>query len=190
MLRTQPGHSQALVSLTFAYWSRCPRYTTQFVEALRSMDITRLMVIWPNYVDSTRTIKKGRRIPKASACEFERQSPVWRDGRHLERHHVSGAIYIRRLNSVALSTFQMLMWPYDILFTESNAAAASGRAKLANNVCTRACTHLARIGGRYAIHLIAGQALLRQWRTCRKSSSFCSCGTPSSHSRRIHGNRG
>ncbi|CAM9504645.1 unnamed protein product [Laminaria digitata] len=37
-------------------------------EALRSMDVSKLMVIWPNNIDSTRTIKKGRRIPKASAC--------------------------------------------------------------------------------------------------------------------------
>lgn len=39
------------------------------VEALRSLDVSKLMVIWPNNIDSTRTIKKGRRIPKASACE-------------------------------------------------------------------------------------------------------------------------
>lgn len=33
------------------------------------MDVSKLIVIWPNNVDSTRTIKKGRRIPKASGCE-------------------------------------------------------------------------------------------------------------------------
>lgn len=38
-------------------------------EALRGMDVSKLIVIWPNNVDSTRTIKKGRRIPKASGCE-------------------------------------------------------------------------------------------------------------------------
>lgn len=39
-------------------------------EALRTLDISKLMVIWPNNVDATKTIKKGRRIPKASACEL------------------------------------------------------------------------------------------------------------------------
>ena len=43
-------------------------------EALRSMDVSKLIVIWPNNVDSTRTIKKGRRIPKASGCERPRRS--------------------------------------------------------------------------------------------------------------------
>lgn len=33
------------------------------------MDVSKLIVIWPNNVDSTRTIKKGRRIPQASGCE-------------------------------------------------------------------------------------------------------------------------
>ncbi|CAM9922574.1 unnamed protein product [Ascophyllum nodosum] len=37
-------------------------------EALRTLDVSRLIIIWPNSVDSTKTIKKGRRIPKASAC--------------------------------------------------------------------------------------------------------------------------
>lgn len=41
-------------------------------EALRSMDVSKLIVIWPNNVDSTRTIKKGRRIPTASGCEHPR----------------------------------------------------------------------------------------------------------------------
>ena len=33
------------------------------------MDVSKLMVIWPNNIDSTKTIKKGRRIPKTSACK-------------------------------------------------------------------------------------------------------------------------
>ncbi|CAM9524607.1 unnamed protein product [Ectocarpus sp. 4 AP-2014] len=37
-------------------------------EALRKMDVSKLIVIWPNNVDSTKTIKRGRRIPKASGC--------------------------------------------------------------------------------------------------------------------------
>ena len=47
-----------------------PIETANFIaEALRSMDVSKLIVIWPNNVDSTRTIKKGRRIPIASGCE-------------------------------------------------------------------------------------------------------------------------
>lgn len=37
------------------------------------MDVSKLIVIWPNNVDSTKTIKKGRRIPKASGCERARE---------------------------------------------------------------------------------------------------------------------
>ena len=40
------------------------------------MDVSKLMVIWPNNIDSTRTIKKGRRIPKASACECPPTTPI------------------------------------------------------------------------------------------------------------------
>ncbi|CAM9286083.1 unnamed protein product [Pylaiella littoralis] len=48
-----------------------PNKNTLYVrpaEALRSMDVSKLIVIWPNNIDSSRTIKKGRRIPKASGC--------------------------------------------------------------------------------------------------------------------------
>lgn len=49
-------------------WHHSPSHP----EALRTLDVSRLMVIWPNNLDATKTIKKGRRIPKASACEWSR----------------------------------------------------------------------------------------------------------------------
>eukprot|EP00903_Cladosiphon_okamuranus_P010560 g9986.t1 len=59
-----------------------PNKNTLYVkppEALRGMDVSKLIVIWPNNVDSTRTIKKGRRIPKASGCP----SPTVEDMSHV-----------------------------------------------------------------------------------------------------------
>lgn len=55
------------------------------------MDVSKLMVIWPNNVDSTRTIKKGRRIPKASGCELKSE---WygRRGRGRGLRRVGGGV--------------------------------------------------------------------------------------------------
>lgn len=84
----EPTHDDPC--LLFSRLSHSSRRMCAKTEAI-GMDVSRLIVIWPNNVDSTKTIKKGRRIAKTSACEFlfhpsPYRSPHVRFPLHMQRN--------------------------------------------------------------------------------------------------------
>lgn len=65
-------------------------------EGAESLDYSRFLIIWPNYINSNKTLVEGRRISKEAACPDPLVSEMSEICQHFRLRHVVEVRHFRK----------------------------------------------------------------------------------------------